>query len=339
MGIQPLGLGQGHGGGRDGGKTFPVATDQGSAFQKVEHAQARGEPGAACRRQNVVGPGHVVADGLRREPAEEYGTGIAYGGRQGFRLFHRKLQVLGRDAIDQWTRIGQGFHEDDGTEGFPALCRDPGPGQDAQVGLDRFRHGFGEVLIIGHQDRLRGYVMFGLCQQVGGNPGGVVKAVSDNQYLRRTGDHVYADDSKYLPLGRCDVDIPGTDDLVHPSDGRGAKGQRSHGLGAADPVDFVHAGNVCRRQHQRIDLAARRRHHHDHPLHSRYLGRYGIHQHRRGIGRRAAGNVQADRGKRLPAETEAKPGPVGVIQVLGHLPAVKVGDPVPCQLQRLNGLR
>ena len=46
-------------------------------------------------------------------------------------------------------------------------------------------------------------------------------------------------------------------------------------------------------QHQRVLLAARRRRHHDDLGHARDLRRDGVHQHGRGIGRLAAGHVDA----------------------------------------------
>ena len=42
-----------------------------------------------------------------------------------------------------------------------------------------------------------------------------------------------------------------------------AIGERGDRLRAADAIDFIDAGELCRRQHQRIEHAIGRRHHHD----------------------------------------------------------------------------
>jgi hypothetical protein len=61
----------------------------------------------------------------------------------------------------------------------------------------------------------------------------------------------------------------------------------TNGEGACD------AGHVGRGQHQGVALAARRGHHHDDLAYASHVGRYGIHQQRRRIGRLAAGHVDA----------------------------------------------
>ena len=75
------------------------------ALHEVEHAEARGEAGAARRRQHVVGARHVVADHLRRVRAEEDGAGIADARGERFRVARRDLEVLGGDAVGERGRL------------------------------------------------------------------------------------------------------------------------------------------------------------------------------------------------------------------------------------------
>ena len=64
-------------------------------------------------------------------------------------------------------------------------------------------------------------------------------------------------------LGRRHIGVAGPDDLGDRRDRRGAIGERRDRLRAADAIDLVDAGELGRRQHQRAELAVRRRHHHD----------------------------------------------------------------------------
>ena len=67
--------------------------------------------------------------------------------------------------------------------------------------------------VVGDQDRLRGRVVLGLGEQVGGDPVRIVGAVGDDQHLRGPGDHVDADRAEDLPLGRRHIGVAGADDL------------------------------------------------------------------------------------------------------------------------------
>ena len=146
--------------------------------------------------------------------------------------------------------------------------------------------------------------MLGLRQQIGGDPGGVAGAVGDDKHFRGAGDHVDADLAEHQPLGGGDIGVAGADDLRDRRDGRGAVGQRRHRLRAADAVDLRDAAEPGGRQHQRIELAAGRRHHHDHALDAGDLRRHRVHQHRGRIGGGAAGNIETDRFDRAPAPAE-----------------------------------
>ena len=98
----------------------------------------------------------------------------------------------------------------------------------------------GERSIVGDQDRLRGGVVLGLGQQVGGDPvrdrSSPSATTSD---FRRPGDHVDADRAEHPALGRGDIGVARADDLVDRRDRLRPVGQRADRLRAADPPDLV----------------------------------------------------------------------------------------------------
>ncbi len=80
--------------------------------------------------------------------------------------------------------------------------------------------------------------MLGLGEQVGSNMRRVAAAIVDHQNLTRPGDHVDIDRSEDQALGRGDVNIAGTGDLVDPGNRRRTVSQSSHGLGSANLERF-----------------------------------------------------------------------------------------------------
>src|SRR6266849_4524704 len=101
------------------------------------------------------------------------------------------------------------------------------------------RHPIGKVGIVGDEYRLRGGIVLGLRQKVGGDPGRIVAAVGNDQDLGGAGDQVDADLAEDAALGGGDIGVAGSDDLVDRRDRRGSVGERGHRLGAADAVDLV----------------------------------------------------------------------------------------------------
>ncbi len=160
--------------------------------------------------------------------------------------------------------------------------------------------------------------------------------VGEDQHLRRARDHVDADLAEHQPLGRRHIGVAGPDDLGDRRDGRRAIGERRHRLRAADAIDLVDAGELRGRQHQRLELAVRRRHHHDEPRHARDLGRHGVHQHRGRIGGGAARHIEPDRLDRGPAVAELDAERVGEAVVRGQLPAVIGLDAVARERERIE---
>ena len=136
--------------------------------------------------------------------------------------------------------------------------------------------------------------MLRLGKQIHRHPVGIRRAVGDYQHFGRPGHHVDADHTEHPALGRCDIGVAGTDDLVHLRHRLGAIGQCAHRLRAADGEHPVDAREMRGRQHQRIAFAVWAWHHHDQLADSGHLGRHGVHQHGAGIGGLAAGDIEAD---------------------------------------------
>ena len=180
--------------------------------------------------------------------------------------------------------------------------------------------------------------MLGLRQQIGGDPVGIAGLVGDDQHLGRPGDHVDADLAEHDALGGRHISVARPDDLGDRRDGRGAIGQGRDRLGAADAENLVDAGKLRRRQHQRIEFAARRRHHHRDPRHAGDLGRHRVHQHRGRIGRGAARHIKPDRLDRGPARAEFDAERIGEAIVLRHLAAVIGLDAAAGEFERVERL-
>ncbi len=82
-----------------------------------------------------------------------------------------------------------------------------------ELAFHRALHRIGKRRIIGDQDRLRGGVVFGLRQQVRGDPRGVRVTVGDDQDFGRSRDHVDADLAEDEALCGRHVGVAGSDDL------------------------------------------------------------------------------------------------------------------------------
>ena len=101
---------------------------------------------------------------------------------------------------------------------------------------------------------MRGFVVLGLRQQIGGDPVGISRLVGDDQDFGRPRDHVDADLAEHDTLGGGDISVAGTDDLGHRLDALRAIGERGDRLRAADAVDFIDARKLRRGEHQRIEI-------------------------------------------------------------------------------------
>ena len=179
--------------------------------------------------------------------------------------------------------------------------------------------------------------MFGLAEQVHRHPFGGRAAVGDDQDFRGAGDHVDADHAKYAPFGGGDVGVARAGDFIDLRDAFGAVGQRGNGLRAPDGEDLGHACHICRRQHDVVALALRRRHDHDDFRHAGDVRGHGVHDDCARICRLAAGNVDADAVQRGDLLAEQGAVCVGVVPGFQFLPAVIVFDARGGGLQGVAG--
>ena len=81
--------------------------------------------------------------------------------------------MLGGDAVDQRHRVVETAHHDDAPKSRHDAAGDLGARQRRELALDRRFDRVGERGIVGDQDRLRGGVVLGLRQQIGGDPVGI----------------------------------------------------------------------------------------------------------------------------------------------------------------------
>ncbi|MPN11428.1 hypothetical protein SDC9_158729 [bioreactor metagenome] len=137
--------------------------------------------------------------------------------------------------------------------------------------------------------------MFGLRQEIRRHRLRIGAVVGDHHDLRRPRHHVDGDLSVDQLLGRGDISVAGTDDLLHLADGRRPVRQCGNPVDAAQPVNLRDPGDAHRVQHRRMHVAVpSRRRDRDDFLHSRRTRDPGGVNHRRNQRRRAARDIDAD---------------------------------------------
>ena len=168
-----------------------------------------------------------------------------------------------------------------------------------------------ELVAVGHEDRGGQRVVLGLADEVGGDVLRVGAVVSEDGDLGGTGLGVDADEPLEQPLGRRDVDVPGSG---HEADGLAdhvavleAVGEGGHGLGAAHGIHLVHAEQGARRE-DRVREAGEGAGvlplgwaGHGERAHARLLGRDDVHDDAGGVHGEAARHVEPDTVDRHPA--------------------------------------
>ena len=258
--------------------------------------------------------------------AHEDRAGMANPVHQCTRFLDRQLKVFGRDAVgDDASLVEIGYLNQ-----RTATVERGGDDVLARHGRQEPFNAGGDAIkkrrIGTKQNRLRQLVVFGLGEEVDRRPVRIARAVGDDQHFRRAGDHVDADGAEDAALGAGDVRVARTDDLVDLRNCLRAIGQRSHSLRAADREYPIDAGQMRRREHQLIPMAAGRWHNHDEFFHARHLGGNGVHQHGARIGRLAAGDVEADAIQRRDLLAQPRAVGFGVFPRLGDLPLVVNAD-------------
>jgi hypothetical protein len=195
----------------------------------------------------MVGTGKIVANRFGGMAAEEHRSGVADAREHRFGLGNGEFEMFGCEPVDHRGGLVETLDNNDRTVGVPACPRDGFGRQRRQRALDRRRHRIGKIGIIGDQDRLAGRVMLGLAEQVGGDPVGIVVGIGNDQYLGRPRDHIDADAAIKLALGLRDPGIAGANNHIDRRNRRGAIGECTNSLRAADPPHFINARQGRRR--------------------------------------------------------------------------------------------
>ncbi len=95
--------------------------------------------------------------------------------------------------------------------------------------------------------------MFGLGQQIGGDPVGLGVGIGNNDRFSRTGQPVDTDQPKYLAFGEGHEQVARAENLVNRFDRAGAIRERRNRLRAAESVDFRHADQGAGGENDRGD--------------------------------------------------------------------------------------
>ena len=165
------------------------------------------------------------------------------------------FEVLGRDAVGQFTGLFHAAGVDHYAAALQALGNDGGTGQRVEQTLHFALHSVDIGGVRAQQNGLRQLIVFGLAEQVHGHPFWRCAPVGQHQDLAWSGDHVDANRAEHPALGAGHVGVTGAGDLVHFWDGGRAIGERRNGLRAADGEGAVHARHIGGSQHQRAAFA------------------------------------------------------------------------------------
>ena len=129
-----------------------------------------------------------------------------------------------------------------------------------------------------------------------------------DQNLTWSGNHIDIHLPKYQLLRSRNIHISRSDDFIHRCNALRAIGQCRNSLCAANLIDFIHAGNACRRGNVGMQTAVLcRRGNHDNALDTRNTGRNRIHQHTAGILGTPSRHIDADaiQGKHALSQIDA----------------------------------
>ena len=155
MGFQPFRVGKTDHSWRKRCQTRGLAAYERAALEEVENAEAGCETRAARRRQYMVGPGDIIANGLWGMAAEEDRAGVVDPLGQRIGLLERELEVLRSDPVDQRHRLLPVGDKEDRAMRLPTRSRDLSARQTRQMALDRRLDLPRKGGIVGDEDRLR----------------------------------------------------------------------------------------------------------------------------------------------------------------------------------------
>src|SRR2546421_567789 len=117
--LEPFGAPERDRRGTEFGKFISPEPENRGPLHEIEHAEPRGKPRRARRRQHVVGSGHIIADRLGGVRAQEDRARVADLCREPLGVACHDLDVLRRDSIDQGHRGIEIAHQNDGAKVAP----------------------------------------------------------------------------------------------------------------------------------------------------------------------------------------------------------------------------
>src|SRR5699024_3384348 len=191
-------------GGSDGAECLGTGSggvDNAGTFLEVVYPQRRGKPRGTRRGQHMIGAGAVIAQGFGTVTPQEDGPGMANLLNHLFGIFSGDFEMLGGNAIGDFAGFGQIADLNEGTPVAQAGADDVGTrhvGQQAgDIGLDLLKVGGMRA----QKNGLGQLVVFGLGEQVHGNPFGRRGAVADDEDFAWAGNHVDADGAEDPAFG------------------------------------------------------------------------------------------------------------------------------------------
>ena len=230
------------------GEIFPGIGDETVPPAEVVGRKAVEHVRRAARGQHVRRTGDEIACALRRPGAGENRTGAAHALHHLERILGHDLEVLGREAVDDFHSFLEIFRHDyqDSVAVHDAL--------DYSAARKRFRlgenflaHFLGELARRADAKRLlQSAAVLGLAQKIGRHPARTDAAVGENRDFAWARDLVDGDIAVDLALGGGNERVAGTGDLLHLAAALGAVGHHADSLNAADAVDFSSAGKLER---------------------------------------------------------------------------------------------
>ena len=106
MGVQPLGAGEGDGGGADRGQRCVVEREEAGALHEIGDRQPARKARAASGGEDMVRTRDIIANSFRGLTAEEDRSSVAHLGEQriGLVRIDREFEMFGREPVAQLDR-------------------------------------------------------------------------------------------------------------------------------------------------------------------------------------------------------------------------------------------
>ncbi len=231
--------------------------------------------------------------------------------------------MLGGEFVGESNSSGEVGREGDAAAIRQRLRDDVGAGEGLDLAGGFGLHGFGQFARGGEQNRGGERIVFGLREEIGGDPRRVGRVVGDDDGFGGAGESVEADEAEHLPFGEGDEQAAGANDFIHTGNRLCAERHGRDCLRAADTEHFIHAGDLRGGEDDGRHIAAgfAWRRADDDLFHACDAGRDGAHEERGGQRRRTTRHVDADTVERGDALAEGAigslPGGDGLLFVKG----------------------